>query len=132
MADPTTTNTAASVVNAALKAAIEGASEAEVEALILAETAGIVVIPVIGVIWTAIVNWVVQNAGEYFYTQAALAMTKIIIDFQINGEESAANVGFSNLQMAIASGDPDAIKRASDDLDVAYSALIHFDGSASP
>jgi hypothetical protein len=132
MSDPTTVNKTAALIDGILQKIIEGAGEDVIVALILADTANIVAIPVVGVIWKAIVQVVVGKIGAYFYIQAANAMTKVIIDIQVGGEENAANQTFQNLQMAVASGDQHAIDQASKDLDAAYGALIHSDGSYSP
>lgn len=132
MADPTTVNQVAAKIADILEIIIEGRGEDVAIALILADTATVVAIPVVGVIWTALVTLLVGKFGTYFYRQAALAATDIIIDFQTDGEVSNANNGFENLQMAIASGDQSAIDQASADMDKYYAALIHSDGGFSP
>lgn len=129
--NPITTNPLASTVNSILKGVIEGASEKEVEALILAATPQVVAIPVVGLIYTALVDAAVSWLGQYFYIQIANAVTSIIIDAQVGGEESAANKAFQNLQSAVQSGDKAAIDLAGAKLDMAYADLIGSDGSAS-
>lgn len=118
-------------MNQILAALLSGTQDAAVT-LILADTAGIVAIPIVGQVWSGLVRYFVGSLSSYFYAQAAAAATSIIVDMQVNEEESAATNAFQNLQMAIASGDKDVIKKASDDLDKAYASLIHYDGSASP
>jgi hypothetical protein len=122
---PTTTNQAASVVNDVLKAIIEGAGVPEVEAAILLQAPWLG-LPFIKQFFEWGLNWV----ASYFYVSAANAATKIVIDVQVNMEQSNVIQSFQNLQMAIASGDQKAIEQASLDLDKSYGALIHSDGAA--
>lgn len=131
MSDPTTVNKTASIVAGILEQLASGAEDVVI-AMILADTAEVVAIPVIGQLWTAIVKLAVNRLGQYFYVNTANIATKIIIDIQVSGEASSANEAFQNLQMAVASGDKNAIKTASDDMDKAYGDLVHDDGSFSP
>lgn len=127
MADPTTTNKVAEAINKILKGLIEGAGE---DAIIAAATAAQpwLGLPFVKQIFGLFVGYV----AKFFYEQAAMAATKIVIDVQVEMEESKTFNAFQNLQMAIASGDPDAIKLASNNLDKAYGDLIHNDGWSSP
>lgn len=128
---PQTTNQVASAVNSALNSAIAGVGETLAVDAILAATPMITGIPVIGLVWSAIVNFIVGRFGAYFYAICANAMTSLIIDIQVNQEDSAATKAFSNLQNADKSGDPAQIAKASKDLDSAYANLVNYDGSAS-
>lgn len=124
---PTTENPVATVVNSILKELIENVGETAAEAAIIAD------VPWLGVpVVKQVFEYLLGFVGSYIYKQAAWGATKIIIDVQTKMEASAAYSAFQNLQMAIASGDPGAITKASQDLDKAYAALIHFDGSAPP
>ncbi len=79
-----------------------------------------------------IFEFILHNLSDKIYRQAAMAATKLIVDYQVNREEASVVNTFDNLQMAIASGDQDAINKASKDLDDAYGSLIHSDGAAPP
>lgn len=127
MGDPTTTNQTAAVVNGILKNLISGVGLDAVEA------AAIVELPWLGwPIIKQIFELVLSKIAALIYEQAAYAATKIIIDVQVGIEESKVGPAFESLQMAIASGDQNAIALASKDLDKAYGDLIHFDGWSSP
>lgn len=122
---PNTENQAASIVNGILADIISGAGESVIEAEALA-AAPWLALPFVKQIF----EFILDKIAALIYEQAADAATKLIIDLQINAEESSASVTFANLQMALASGDATAIKKASEDLDDAYGRLIHYDGSA--
>lgn len=125
MASPTTNNTTAGIVNQILKILIEGAGQASIEAALIAQY------PFLA--WPfvrQIMELILSYALGIIYTNAANAATAVIIDIQVNVEASAASAAFQNLQMAIASGDQSAITKASQDLDNAYSSLIHTNGSS--
>ncbi len=127
MDSPTTNNQLASVVNGILKNLIDGVGVGA------AETAAIAVYPFLA--WPVvrqIFDAVLKLVANEIYKQAAMAATKVVIDVQVGMEESKTGDSFQNLQMALASGDPDAIKKASDDLDASYKALINFDGWSAP
>jgi hypothetical protein len=131
MSDPTTVNKAAEIVSKLLEEIFSKGEDAVI-ALILADTAQVVAIPVVGFLWTQVVRAVVPYLGTYFYKQTAIGATKVIIDVQVDGEVSDVKNRFENLQMAVASGDQSAINLASKQLDEAYGSLIHSDGSYSP
>jgi hypothetical protein len=131
LSEPATVNETASIVGKLLQTIFEKGDDAVV-ALILADTANVVAIPVVGAIWKELVRAVVSKIGTYFYKQTAMGATKVIIDMQVNGEVSVVKSRFDNLQMAVASGDPKAVELASSQLDEAYGSLIHSDGSWSP
>lgn len=127
MSDPTTTNEAARVVNEALNKLIEGAGVDAAEAALIAD------FPWLGIpVVKQILEWALNKIASYFYVAAANAATSIVIDVQTNVEASTALVAYQNLQMAIASGDQNAVKKASDDLSTAYGNLIHSGGWSSP
>lgn len=126
MADPTTVNEAATIVNQL----ILGAINVDVEAL---EAAAIAEDPWLGLPFIKqIFEFFLNKLSGKIYAQAAMAATKLVIDYQVNREESTAVNSFDNLQMAVASGDQNAINKASSDLDAAYGAIIHSDGAAPP
>lgn len=126
MADPTTVNQAATIVNQV----IYGAIRVEDDAL---EAATIAEVPWLGLpIVKQIFEFVLHNLSDRIYREAAMAATKLVVDYQVNREESSVVNDFDNLQMAIASGDEVAIHKASTNLDNSYGSLIHSDGSATP
>lgn len=127
MADPTTQNQLATIVNGILKDVIEGGGEAAAEAAAIAAYSWLG-LPIIKQLFELVLSTI---AGE-IYKQAAFAATKVIIDVQVGIEESTVGSAFANLQMAVASGDGAAIAKASSDLNASYAALIHSDGSATP
>lgn len=125
MADPTTNNKAAGVINDILKNIVEGTSVDAIEAAVIIE------VPWLGLPFIKqLFEFILSKVASYFYISAANAATKIVIDVQVNLEKSSVISSFQNLQMAVASGDKDAIDKASDDLDKVYGNLIHYDGSA--
>lgn len=127
MSEPTTKNKTASIVNQVLKGLIEGAGADALKAALIADN------PWLGLpIVKQLFGFIVDKLAEAIYKQAAFVATKIIIDVQINIEEGAVNAAFDNLTMAVASGDPVAIDKASANLSKTYGDLIHYDGSASP
>jgi len=127
MADPTTTNQVASVINQILKALIEDTGEG------VAETALIAQYPWLGLPFIKqIFEFILSKVSAFFYQAAANLATTIVVDVQTNLEASNANQAFQNLTMAVASGDQAAIQKASDDLSMAYGSLIHYDGAAPP
>ena len=83
--------------------------------------------PVIKQLFEMFVAWV----GSQYAKEMAAGATKLVIDVQVNGEESAAKAALAKLQAAEAKGDANAIARASDDFDKAYADLLHYDCSAS-
>lgn len=127
MSDPTTQNQVASTVNSVLKTIIEGAGTTALENALIVEFPWLG-LPVIKQIFEFILN----KVSAIIYQDAAEAATKLIIDLQVNGEESSVGNAFKNLQMALASGDQNAINQTSKELDQAYASLIHSDGSSSP
>lgn len=127
MGDPTDKNQLASVINGVLSNIINTAG---VDA---AETAAIAAYPWLGwPIVRQIFDGILKVVAGEIYKQAAYAATKIVIDVQVELEESKTSDAFKNLQMALASGDKNAIAKASSNLDVAYGNLIHMDGWAAP
>lgn len=83
--------------------------------------------PIIGVITNEIIEAVGAAVAKNFMKMA----TAFAIDFQINGEESEAYKATHALKDAKAKGDPNAIKKASDDFDKAMASLVHWDGTAT-
>lgn len=125
MSTPSTTNQAATVVNNILQNIIEGSGVSVVEAAILIDVPWLG-LPIIKQVFEYFLNFV----ASYIYVDAANTATKIVIDIQVNAEESVVISNFQELQQAIASGDQNAISKASSDLDSAYGSIIHSDGSA--
>lgn len=121
---PVTVNPVATIVNQAISAAMSG-GELAVQAAITAE------VPFLGLpIISTIFGWFLGRVESYFYVDAANAATKLIIDIQVNAEESAATKAFNDVQTAIAGGDQNAINTASAALDSAYGDIIGYDGAA--
>lgn len=113
------------MVNSAISDALT-LGEGVVEAAIIAD------LPILGYpgfkqLLELILGWV----EGYFLTQASDAATKIVIDIQVNAEESTVTQAFKGAQQAIQSGDANAITQASQNLDSAFGSIIHSDGSAS-
>ncbi len=125
--DPATLNEAASAVNQVLKTIIEGAGTTALEDALITESPWLG-LPVIKQVF----EFILDKVSNMIYQDAADAATKLIIDVQVNLEKSQVLGAFQNLQMAIASGDKNAIDQMSKDLDQVYARLIHSDGSASP
>lgn len=123
---PTTSNTLAGIVNGAIKAGLDGGTTT-IEAVIIAD------VPWLGLpVVKQILEYFLGFVEKYFYTGAANAATKLVIDMQVDSEISATNAAFANVQAALASGDTSAIQKASTDLDAAFASIIHYDGSSSP
>lgn len=127
MSDPTTDNKLADVVSRVLKELIEGEGKDAIEATLL-QTYPFLGLPFIKQVFEMVLNEAVQQ----IYINAARVSTSIIIDVQVNQESSGVLNSFQNLQMAIASGDKNAIAMASADLSVSYGNLIHSDGWSTP
>lgn len=126
MSDPTTVNKLATVVNDAIKVAMDGGEVA-------AEAAMVADLPWLGLpVIRTILSWFLGIVEGYFYSNAAKTATKIVIDLQVSSEVSKTNSYFQKAQDAVKSGDKNAIDVASKNLDAAFAALIHYDGSASP
>ncbi len=126
MSDPTTDNKTADLLSQILKELETGGVDA-------AEIALIAAYPWLG--WPIIkqlLEFILTQAADLIYRQAAIATTKLVIDIQVKMEESSVITSFQNLQMAIAGGDPNVIKTASADLSAAYGAIIHSDGWSTP
>lgn len=124
MSDPTTTNTLASIVNQAIKTAMNEGESA-------AESAIIADVPWLGLPGIKQLLELGLNFVEgYLYADAAATATKIVIDLQIDTEVTDTQTAFTIAQTAIQSGDQSAIDQASKNLDAAFSGLIHSDGSA--
>lgn len=124
---PSTVNQTASVIDEILKEIIEGGGQTVVENALIAE------FPWLGLPFIKqFFEFILSKVSDAIYTNAAIAATKIVIDVQVNMEKSQVLNAFQNLQMAVASGDKNAIDIASTDLDKAYGNLIHDDGSAPP
>lgn len=126
MADASTVNKIGQAVADVIKEVDEGIAPPIIIAAIIAQN------PIWGLwglkwILTKFVTWV----GTYFYKYSAQATTKVIIDIQINGENSMAHNAADELKAADESGDPDAQAKALDDFAKAYAALVHTDGSVT-
>lgn len=127
MGDPTLENQTASTIDLILNNLIEGAGQDAIEASLITSY------PWMGLPFIKqLMEFILSQVSAEIYQGIALSLTKIIIDIQVNLEESKATSSFQNLQMALASGDQNAIKIASADLSIAYGNIIHSDGSASP
>ena len=126
MSDPATVNETATLVNKAIKAAMDGGSSA-VLALIVTD------VPWLGLpVIRQILAYVLSYFEGYLFTAAANAATSIVIDLQVEHEASKTKDAFQGVVDAVKSGDQQAIEKSSSALDDAFSSLIHSDGSASP
>ena len=84
--------------------------------------------PIIKQLWEGILALI----GGYFSRALQTGATFIVIDHQVNTEESNLTKALAALIAAQKSGDPVAIQKAIKDYANAHSALIHSDGSAHP
>lgn len=124
MADPTTTNSAATSANTAIVDVVSALIPAA-EGLIIADVPALG-LPIIKQIWEALFSWI---AG-YFEKAAENGATFGIIDLQVIKEEAGVSAGIAALIAAEKTGDPNAIQQAIKDYADANSALVHDDGSA--
>ena len=118
-------NPAAQAAADIIKATIQNVAEPAIEAAAIADWAPLG-IPPLRWLLDAVVKWV----GGYFNVASADAMVALVIDIQVNGEDSEAGKAMSDLNKAIAAGDQSAIDKASADFDAAYRKLVHWDGQA--
>lgn len=126
MSEPTPINQTATVINSAIKAAIDGGSRA-VEAAIITD------VPWLGLpVVKQLLEYALGFFENYLYTNAANAATSIVIDLQTSQEKSATKAAFQGVIDAVQTGDQGVIQKASDALDNAFAKLIHSDGSATP
>jgi hypothetical protein len=123
LSGPQTENKAAAVIAGILKNLIEGAAE---DLALVAFMADVPWMP------KPIAEFIVGTFGKYFYKGAAEVSTKIIITIQAQTENVTVKACSKKLDEALASGDKDAIERASVNLEYAWSSLIHWDGSFHP
>lgn len=126
MANPTTDNKLADFINGIINALIVG-GEAAAEAYIISLDPTILAIPVVKVL----IEGGLKYIGGFVYAYLARGATNLVIDIQTNGEQSKAVIAATALQMAIASGDQNVIKKAAQDASTAYGNLIHWDGSTT-
>lgn len=83
-----------------------------------------------------IVGWLISEGMVYLSHIIARTEEKfvnnIVIDIQVNGERSAVITQAVALQIALSSGDIDAIKSQADKAAEAWGSLIRYDGSHVP
>ncbi len=100
--------------------------EKAVEIYLTALAPEILGIPIVQFALDEIVQYVgqiISVAGQHFATQ-------VVIDLQTRGEKSDVITTAVALQIALASGNQEAIDGASQNLKDSYARLIHWDGSA--
>ena len=122
---PAPQNHAANLINKILEVAIMDVG------VRLAKAAAVAELPFLG--WPGIsqvFDYLLQKIGRYFYLGGAQFATFNIIDAQIRGELGAVNEVIPELQRAIESGDPEAIKKAEEEFKKRYADLIRSNGEA--
>ena len=126
MGEPTTTNKTATTVDTIIKAG-ESAIVQVAENLIIADLPWMN-IPVWKQIWEGILSWF----ATYLAKAAETGATFAVIDVQVGGEESAMSQALSELVAAEKTGDQNAIQSAIKNYQLAQSALVNDNGSATP
>jgi hypothetical protein len=126
MGEPTTTNTTATTVDAII-AAGESSIVTVAENLIIADMPWMG-FPIWKQIWETILGWFATYLSKAAQTGATFA----IIDIQVGGEETQMSAALAALVAAEKTGDPNAIQLAVKNYQLAQSALVHDDGSATP
>lgn len=111
------------IISALMKGGVTAA-----EAYIIALDPAVFAIPIVAWLMDEGIGYlaqVLEIAGEKF-------ATAVVIDIQTNGEESAVVNAGTELAIANASGNQEAIQNAVKDATAAYASAIHWDGSATP
>ena len=126
MTGPATTNQTATEVNSVIKSS-GGTIVTVTEGLIVADVPWLGT-PIVKQIWEAIFNWI----ASYFIKAAQTGATFAVIDVQVDSEESNISKALSALVAAEKSGDQNAIQTAIKNYQLAQSAIVNDDGSASP
>ena len=125
MADPQAVNTVADNTNSFIQAVIRFFVDLGI-ALAKGKFPWLNVTPI-----KQFINWVASKAVTKISLPPKQLATEIIIDDQMEIKVGEAHDSRDNLKQALASGDKDAIKKASDDFDEKYGNLVHYDGSST-
>lgn len=124
---PSTTNTAAQFVNNVIEALMEGGLEAAI-VYITGVAPEAMAVPIVG--------WAVREALIYLEQIVSVAgqkaATQIVIDVQTRGEKSSVITTATALQFALAAGNAEDIRLATDNAAKAIGRLVHYGGDASP
>lgn len=122
---PVTKNTVSSTLNQILKNLIEGRGVDAIEALMIADFPWLA-LPFVKQIFELCLNY----AAKAIYTDAANLTTSIVINIQSSQENDMVKTTLANLEAAIDIGDQNGIAKASQEADIAFGHLIHWDGSS--
>jgi len=126
MADPTTTNAAATATSAGISTAV-GDIVTAAENMAIAQWP-FLAYPGFKQIWEAVFGWFANLFSKAAQTGATFA----IIDVQTMEEEGALSVATAEILKAEKDNNHDELIQAEKDYAAAESALMHADGSASP
>ncbi len=122
---PTTINKTANAVDSAIQSAETGIIGV-VETMIIADVPALG-FPIIKQLWEALFNWI---AG--YFTKAAMdGATFLVIDHQVDKEQSALSKALAALTAAQKTGNADEIKKAIQAYADCHSSLVHSDGSSA-
>lgn len=127
MSTPTTSNTAANIINDVISALMSGGEQAA-EAYLTALDPAILSVPIIAWLMDEGVQWL----GQILSIAAQKFADNVIIDIQTNAENSEVINASTALALAIGSGDQSAIQNAVSNASAAYKAAFGFDGWATP
>ena len=126
-ASPTTSNSAAEIMEQIVSAIMSG-GVAAAEAYVLALDPAVLSIPIIA--------WAVDEGISYIAQFISIAGQKfvdgVVINIQTDLEDSNVVNAATELALAQGSGDQAAIAKAVADASAAYKAAINFDGWATP
>jgi hypothetical protein len=123
--EPSNTDILAQTLNGFLEALITGGEEAG-EAFLTS------LVPAFGLpVIKQLLDFGVSEIANVLYGFIAKSITAITIDLQTNGEKSAVLGASTALQIAIASGNVNAIQQAQTAAVQAWANLIHWDGSVT-
>lgn len=132
--DPSTTNSTATAVDTAINDAVQAAEQA---VDVAAETAlqassPIFSLPIIKQVADFVIEDIVSTLGSDVSVSLQKVGTFVVIDTQVSNEEGGISTALANLMIAEKSGDPKQIQAAIAAYEVAQSALVNDDGSATP
>lgn len=123
---PTTSNDTANTINSGIKTSLDTAATIA-EGLIIADAPALGW-PILKQVWTSIFEWSIG----YLSKGLQLTVGDLIIDGQIILEQNAVKKSLAPLIQAQQNGTPDEILKAKKDFANAISALIHYNGDATP
>ena len=125
MSTPTATNSVANFVNDLIIKFIAG-DEVVLQNYIAVQIPFLEA-PVVRIFTNQVIGYICDSIRKNI-TQLA---TAIVVDIQVNGEQSALNLAFKNLQAAIQGGNQDAITKAQKAFMDAAANLAHSDGAST-